>query len=150
MITIDVAGLEKLAELIQNMSGNRFGARIGNISIPDILALIQDELYEFAKLLYLDPSVPREYSSSITCVFDKEANSVYLVAWGAERWKKKAELGDAMAWRIYKCPKRGYFGGELSKEYTGPEYLVEKWREYRPIFINNIKMRLVQFLRGDV
>ena len=48
----------------------------------------------------------------------------------------------------HNCPKRKYYGGELSPQYSGPSYLKEKWNSYKNTFINNIKSRIIEMIRG--
>jgi hypothetical protein len=138
MISITIDGDEHLQELL-----TRFGvATEGKM----ILGIVEDELVEFAKLLYLDPKVPKEYSSSLATVLVEEMNTVALVAWGQKYWENK-RFGSKLEWMIYRCPKRKYFGGELALEYNGPDYLKEQWKTYRPIFIEKVRSRIISLLR---
>lgn len=46
------------------------------------------------------------------------------------------------------CPIHKYFGGELTPEYTGPDYIKQKFEEDKPRIINNIRSKIMEYLRG--
>jgi hypothetical protein len=115
--------------------------------LEDALDIIDDELFSFAIQLKLDPDIPEEYSNALTSVIVREEKTVVLTVWSPEQWKKK-RFGSRLEWEIYRCPKRKYFGGELAPEYTGPDYLKEKWNSYKDKFIMNVRSRIVEMIRS--
>lgn len=142
MISITIEGDQQLHDLLDRFNITTEGKLI--------LFVIENELVEFAKLLNIDPKIPKEYSSSLSTIIVEEMNTVVLVAWGQKYWENK-RFGSKLEWMIYKCPKRKYFGGELAPEYNGPDYLKEQWKTYRPIFIQKVKDRISNILRyGEI
>jgi len=143
MIIINVEGMEELYGLIEALDPNAI--------LEDALDIIDDELFSFAIQLKLDPEIPDEYSNALASVIIREMNTVVLIAYFPEEWKKKVEakrFGTRMEWAIYRCVKRFYFGGKIAKEWTGPNWLREKWNSYKDKFIMNVRSRIVEMIRS--
>lgn len=138
MISIEVTGLENLIVLTK---------RISSEDIKELLfGIIDDEFYTFSRILRMDPLIPLEYSRSLSSAIVRELDTIALLAWGSKRWDYR-KFGSRLEWGIYMCPKRKYFGGELSPEYSGPDYLKERWEKYRSTFITNVKDRIITVIR---
>ena len=139
MIVINVEGMEELYGLIEALDPNAI--------LEDALDIIDDELFSFAIQLKLDPDIPDEYSNALASTIIREEKTVVLLVWSPKEWKRK-RFGSRLEWGIYRCPKRKYFGGELAPEYTGPDYLKEKWNSYKDKFIMNVRSRIVEMIRS--
>ena len=138
MISINVEGIENLAKISDSLDANEL--RLG------VIGILEEELEVFANILHSDVNIPHEYSDSLSSVVNSTGDTVILVAWGGDRWQNR-KFGNRLEWEVYMCPKRKYFGGELAPEYSGPDYLKERWELYRPKFINIVKERIVQWIR---
>jgi hypothetical protein len=136
-ISCNVNGLDSLANLIGKLNVN------AKEIIPEVIV---EELWKFAELVYSDPDVPDEYKESLSLSVVPNLDTVVLYAYSPDKWKYK-DFGNRLEWAIYRCPRRKYFGGKLSREYNGPDYLQEKWSSYKATFISNVKQRVVQSLR---
>lgn len=143
MIIIDVNGIEDLYSLREYLSAENLG--------PKTINIIVEELGEFAKFIKNDQNIPREYVDSLTSVIIANSNQVVFLAYQQKKWDRKREykaFKTKMEYMIYTCPKRKYFGGEIAPEYNGPDFLVEKWKQYSNTFINNVKTKIVYMLGG--
>jgi hypothetical protein len=143
MITVNISGMEDLYSLIEALDPDAV--------LEDILDIIDDELMQYAIQLKLDPEIPEEYSNALTSVIIEEMNTVVLLAYFPEEWKKKVEdkrFGTRMEWAIYNCTRRHYFGGKIAKEWTGPNWLRLKWDSYKDKFIMNVRSRIIEMIRS--
>ena len=140
MISISIEGIEDLFNLIQSLEST---------TITDsILDIIEDELWIFAQIIHSDSTIPAEYRNALATKVIKELDTVVLMAIPSEERLKYIKFGTRLEWAIYKCKKRRYYGGELSLQYSGPSYLKEKWNSYKNTFINNVKSRIIEMIRG--
>lgn len=141
MITVDIniEGYESLSSIISFMNPNSFRQTMINI--------VTEELNTFAIMLKQDPSIPEEYRNSLTVTVIPEMDTVVLLAFGRKRWRWK-RFSSRLNWKIYVCTIHRYVGGELSPEYTGPDYLKERWKYYKPIFLNKVNNRIKEYIRN--
>ena len=140
MISISIEGIEDLLNLIQSLESRTI--------TDNILDIIEDELWIFAQIIHSDNTIPDEYRNALGTKVIRELDTVVLMAVPSEERLKYIKFGTRLEWAAYKCPKRKYYGGELSPEYSGPSYLKEKWNSYKNTFINNIKSRIIEMIRG--
>jgi len=142
LITIQVSGIEKLLSIVE-------GLRPGKIRIDIVIPIIERELDKFIQIIRQDPNIPKEYKDAIITWTNKAIGEVYLAVYIPEKlkWKK---FGPYMVWKKYKCPIRKYWGGELTLKYTGPDYLMELWREHKANIIKNIKDEILSYVRSII
>jgi hypothetical protein len=149
IIDCNIIGLESLYKLIDRFNNNI-------ITIVDILA---DEAEIFLESIRADPNVPPEYANSLSMIEVPNDNKIILFTekteerWLMERIKRDADtnqlrFGTKVEWSLYICPKRKYYGGKLTLQYNGPDYIKEKWNAYKDTFISKVKQRIIEALRG--
>jgi len=141
MISVSVSGLEGLRTLIFYLDKSVFT----NFCIE----AIQDELTELMYEVDRDPEIPREYKDSLILFSNVQEGQVYLIAYspGRTKWRR---FGRHMVYEKYRCPIHKYFGGELTPEYTGLDYLSLKFKERKNDIITNIKNKILEYVRSAV
>jgi electron transfer flavoprotein alpha subunit len=149
IIDCNVTGLENLQKLYDKFTNNI-------VTIVDILA---DEAEIFIDSIRADTNVPKEYADALAIVEVPNDNKIIIFTektqdrWLMERVKRDADtnqlrFGTKVEWALYVCPRRKYYGGKLALQYTGPDYIKEKWAAYKDTFISKVKQRIIEALRG--
>lgn len=146
-ITCDVTGFEGIARIM------------GKLDQLDIIMMkvVEDELWEFAKLLHSDKDIPEEYRNALAIKVVNQLGVVALTVDAPEdykdsRIKRKStwdykQFSNNLEWALYRCPKRKYFGGRLTPMYNGPDFMKDRWKTYRSIFINKVKDKVISEIR---
>lgn len=137
VIDTDVRGIEELINI-----ANSFNVNAKEI-IPE---LIIDELWNFAETIHNDPDVPAEFKEALSLTVIPHTDEIILWIYSPDKFAHK-DFGSRREWMLYNCPKRKYYGGKLSAEYNGPDYLRDKWTTYKATFINNIRQRIINSIR---
>ena len=136
MIKVNVKGLDRLGDI---------SSKLVNMGIT-LVDIIVDELWEYAKVLMNDREIPDSYKKAMFVSVIPELNSVVLAVDVPDQYKYE-RFGNRKEWAIYECPRRHYNGGKIVPEYTGPNYIREKWEQYKPIFISKVKSRIGESIR---
>jgi len=138
MITVNIDGMADFSNLLLYFDRSVFNNFVN--------ATILDELTTIMYRIKQDEGIPKEYKDSLVLWSSVEEGKVYLTAYvpSKMKWKK---FGRHMVSERYRCPIHKYFGGELTPEYTGPDYIKQKFEEDKPRIINNIKSKILSYLR---
>jgi len=137
MITVNVKGIEKMVSLSQRFIG--FEDKVKSIVI--------EELEYYADSIRNDPEVPKEYADAIYIAIVEEFDVIALAVHIPERMAYE-RFGNRVQWAVYKCPRRKYNDGMITKEYDGPHFIRTKWNDYKATFINNVKSKIIQEIKS--
>ena len=135
-IATKVSGIDKLVKLSN---------RLAMFKIK-FLGICADELLEFEKVIKADNDIPEDYKRLLFVAYDIEENIAAITIEVPERFKWE-RFGNRREWAIYHCPRRGYAGGKVVKEWTGPDFIKIKWATYKPIFMSKVKSRMNEATR---
>jgi hypothetical protein len=135
MITVNIENLECLTKLSDRLE------------TANILGIIGDELEIFANVLRNDPEIPKEYSDAIFISTVKSMDTVGIALDFTNEYKY-AKFGNKLEYAVYTCPRRKYPYGKITPAYGGPNYLKEKWENYKPIFMGKVRDSIVQAIKG--
>jgi len=143
MIEVSVSGLEQLQSLVSRLS------LLPNLK-DQIDQIFYDVMLEFYQSILQDPSIPEKYKHGIVYVWQP---GLFIITYFVEpEWKRKEQEGKLtrVEWVVYRCIKRGYWGGEMRgvPEYTEATYIEDKWNAEKDTYINMLRDRIVSLIRS--
>lgn len=139
MIEIEVTGLGKLGAIKHFLNIDEFQNMVTNI--------VYYEVWLLAEKIRNDPEIPQDYKDAMFISPNKETGKVTLAVFIPSKMKW-ARWGRVVEWEGYKCPIRKYYGGELTPEYSGPDYIKQKFATEKPKMISNIKAGIVNKIKS--
>ena len=118
-----------------------FAARLDQAVRGDYLKrVLIDALLEVAEQIVMemwtDPSIPQVYKEALAVVEEPGTGRV-IIGVVYDR-SVIIEKGSPTDWVVYKCSKRAYYGGKLTKAYEGKHYIAEYWRVHREEILQRI------------
>jgi len=139
MLIITVSGLVNLAFLSVRIDKDVLRSEVSEI--------IAEELDILIKRIRQDPKIPQDYKDALFLSVSPGTGYVFFGVFlpSKMKWLRFGLL----KYKEYTCPIRKYYGGEISPEYEGLDYIKKYWEEEKANILKNIKDRVAEYIRNS-